>query len=262
MIRRLLAAGVILLAWPAFPQADEPPQFSRIFIYDVRGAGQDETGILVEQTGATVKVWLNDYSGKRTGSMPLDEYLGDFNTLRGIRQFALKKEYQGRLQRGHAARGTITLAWKDSQGKQIKTIRYYAPEHTLDEFRNAFNHVWAMSRYAILSLNAFESSKTEYLEDALSFLAGSGWTTGQEVQEVVDFLHSQGKGPRLAAAVWAALDRKYSSTSEFRDPNYLADCVIKGMVCLGEDGLAFLDHTALHPDLVRRARAVLLKNKK
>lgn len=232
--------------------AAETPEFSRLFIYDVRGPGRDETALLLELRGGAVSVWLNDYMGKRTGSVPLQLYLSYFGQMRQIQEFALKKEYRGRLLRTNAARGTITLAWKDSRGKQMRTIRYYAPERTLDDFRNAFNQLWGLSRFAILSLNSFENSKHEYREDALAFLAGGGWMTAREIQDVVNYHLENGHGRRLAAAIWSALDLTYPSASEFRERRYLEDCVARCLSRLGPDGLAYLETTSRHPELARK----------
>jgi len=215
--------------------------FSRLIIYDVRGMLQDETAIILEQRGYTVKIWLKNYLGRRTGEVPYEEYRVCFDSMRQIREFALKKKYRGRLLRTHAAKGLITLAWQDDGGKQVRSIKYYAPEHTLDDFRSSFNQIWALSRYAILSVNSFESPQTVFLEDAIYFLSGAGWMTQPELQSVIQFHIKEGNGNRIAKAVWGALNQKYPRTSEFSRRSYLEYCVKKGMILLGQTTIHFFD---------------------
>ncbi len=221
-------------------EVNRPIKFSRLIVYDVRGKSRNETAIIIEQRGSKVKIWFSNYLGRRTGRIPLEEYWSCFEGMRKIREFALKKKYRGRLLRTHAARGTITLAWKDNGEKKIHTIRYYAPEHTLDDFRSAFNRIWAMSRYAILSRNSLESPKVEYLEDAVYFLSGTGWMTIKEIKDVMRFHSQRGLGKRIARAVWKALDQNYPSSSDFARRSYLKYCVKKGMLQVGAPAAEFL----------------------
>ncbi|MCK5219561.1 hypothetical protein KAR10_08565 [bacterium] len=214
--------------------------FSRLIVYDIRGKSGNETAIIIEQRGPKVKIWFRNYLGRRTGRIPPEEYWSCFEDMRKIREFALKNKYRGRLLRTHAAQGTITLAWKENGEKKIHTIRYYAPEHTLDDFRSAFNRIWALSRYAILSRNSFESPKVEYLEDAVYFLSGTGWMTLKEIRDVVRFHGQRGLGKRIARAVWKALDQTYPLSSEFTQKNYLEYCVKKGMLQVGAPAAEFL----------------------
>jgi hypothetical protein len=217
-------------------------EVSRLIVYDVRGADAAETVLILDQQGSTVKIWLKDYLGQRTGEVPAAEYSTGFETLRTIPQFALKPEYQGHGLRAHAARGTITLAWKNPAGKQIKTIRYYAPEHNLDDFRKAFDTVWGLSRYAILSLSSLESPKLEYREDAVYFLSGSGWLTSPELDSALDWLRARGLGARAARAVWAALDQHYPPDSDFAGADYRSYCVRKAMVRVGAPAAEYLQN--------------------
>ena len=221
-------------------EVNRPIKFSRLIVYDIRGKNSNETAIIIEQRGSKVKLWYSNYLGRRTGRIPLKEYWSCFEDMRKIREFALKKKYRGRLLRTHAARGTITLAWKDNGEKKIHTIRYYAPEHTLDDFRSAFNRIWALSRYAILSRNSFASPKVEYLEDAVYFLSGAGWMTLKEIKDVMRFHCQRGLGKRIAGAVWKALDQNYPLSSEFAQRSYLEYCVKKGMLQVGAPAAEFL----------------------
>lgn len=235
MWRRLLVVGLALL-----PQAAEAYSFSRLLVYDVRGRESEETALILEQRGDQVTVWFKNYLGRRTGAVPLAEYQACFETFRAIRQFALKPEYRGKPLRASAAHGLITLAWEDEQGKQIQTIRYYAPEHTLDDFRSAFNRIWALSRYAILSLESLESPRAEYVEEAVYFLSGSGWMTLAELQDVVGFYAARGLGERASRAVWKALDLQYAPSSAFSQRRFLEYCVEQCMVRLGPAARAYL----------------------
>lgn len=235
MWRRLLLVGLALL-----PQAAEAYTFSRLLVYDVRGSDREETALILEQRGDQVTVWFKNYLGRRTGAVPLAEYQSCFENFRAIRQFALKPEYRGKSLRASAAHGLITLAWQDEQGKQIQTIRYYAPEHTLDDFRSAFNRIWALSRYAILSLESLESPRTEYVEEGVYFLSGSGWMTLSELQDVVAFYAERGLGERAARAVWKALDLQYASSSAFSQRRFLEYCVEQSMLRLGPGARAYL----------------------
>jgi hypothetical protein len=225
------------LAWPALGAGQE---MSRLIVYDVRGADAEETVLILDQQGPTVKIWLKNYLGQRVGEVPAGEYLAGFEALRTIPQFALKPEYQGRGQRARAARGSVTLAWKNQDGKQIKTIRYYAPEHHLDDFRKAFNTVWGLSRYAILSLNSLESPKLEYREDAVYFLSGAGWLTSPELDSALNWLRARGLGERAARAVWGSLSQTYPPGSDFAQPEYRSYCVRKALVRLGAPAAEFL----------------------
>ncbi|MCD4814267.1 hypothetical protein K8S19_11320 [bacterium] len=225
---------------PAAEDAESEIVFSRLIIYDVRGKRKDETAVILEQKGEKVRVWLKDYMGKRTGAVPYEEYRDCFETMRKIKKFALKKKYRGKLLRTNAAHGVITLAWQDKGGKQIETIKYYAPEHTLDDFRYAFNGIWALSRYAVLSLNSFENPRVEYLEDAVYFMSGAGWMTHAEIQSVVAFHHSRGHAQRITRSLWRALSQNYPAASEFSNRTYLEHCVKRGMIFMGDDAVVFL----------------------
>jgi hypothetical protein len=228
---------VSLAAWPA---AAEAYSFSRLLVYDLRGREAEETALILEQRGDEVTVWFKNYLGRRTGAVPLAEYQTCFETFRAIRQFALKPEYRGKPLRAAAAHGLITLAWQDEKGKQIQTIQYYAPEHTLDDFRSAFNRIWALSRYAILSLESLESPRPEYVEEGVYFLSGSGWMTIAELREVVAFYDQRGLGERAARAVWNALDLKYAPSSSFSQRRFLEYCVEQSMLRLGPSAGAYL----------------------
>ncbi len=223
---------------------DHDITFSRLVIYDVRGIRQDETALILEQKGEAVSVWLKNYLGKRTGTVPWEEYRKCFLAMKRIRGFALKKKYRGRLLRAHAAKGIIALAWKDNAGKQVRTIKYFAPEHTLDDFRSAFNHIWGLSRYAILSLDSFEHQKAEFIEDAVYFLSGSGWITYTELQSVIEYHRSRKLGQRIAKTIWGTMDREYPSASIFHRRSYLEYCVKKGMIWLEKDAIVFMDNIA------------------
>ncbi len=231
----LLVAGLI-----AFPRVAAAYSFSRLIVYDVRGMRAQETALVLEQRGDRVTIWMKNYLGRRVGRVPTEEYRSCFEGLQRIQKFALKKKYRGRLLRTHAARGMITLAWQDEDGKQVRTIKYYAPEHTLDDFRAAFNRIWALSRYAILSLNSFQNQRVEFLEEAVYFLAGAGWMTLKEVRSVVDFHREQGNDLKLARAVWRALDQRYPASSAFSQRSYLEYCVRKSLEHLGPAGVRFL----------------------
>jgi hypothetical protein len=253
-MRRLSSIGLglfiglhALLPTIASAEEEQDITFSRLIIYDVRGSRRDETAIILEQKKRIVTVWLKNYLGQRRGEMPYEEYRACFESMRRIRKFALKKKYRGRLLRTRAATGMITLAWQDSEGKQIRTIKYFAPEHTLDDFRGAFNRIWGLSRYAVLSVNSFESPCIEYIEDAVYSLSGSGWMTLQELQSAINFHIERGRGKRIARAVWGALDQQYSRVSQFRSRSYLEYCVKKGMILLGPPALAFLEPRTYSP---------------
>jgi hypothetical protein len=242
ILRCIVLATLVWTVLPIIVSAeDNDITFSRLVIYDVRGIRQDETALILEQRGKTVTVWLKNYLGKRTGTIPLKEYRKCFQAMKRIRGFALKKKYRGRLLRAHAAKGMIALAWKDKDGKQVRTIKYYAPEHTLDDFRAAFNQIWGLSRYAILSLDSFEHQQAEFLEDAVYFLSGSGWITYAELKSVIAYHRNSRQGQRVAKAIWGALDREYPRTSIFHRRSYLEYCVKKGMTLLGEDAVVFME---------------------
>lgn len=246
----LLAAFLTATAGAAPPSSD----FSRLIVYDVRGAAGDETSLVLDARNGQVRIWLKNDLGARSGEVPWDEYRACFEALRAIPQFALKPEYQGKGQRARAARGTVTLAWQDASGKQIKTIRYYAPEHTLDDFRRAFNSVWGLSRYAILSIGSLESPKLEYREDAVYFLSGAGWYTAAELESAADWLRRRNLGERAARSVWETLHQRFPPASEFADPAYRAYCVRKSLVRLGEPAAALLNR--LRPGLAGAERGL------
>ncbi|MEW6515878.1 MAG: hypothetical protein AB1439_03085 [candidate division FCPU426 bacterium] len=239
---RAFAGGLLLLSalLALWPVPAEGYAFSRLLVYDVRGRDQEETALVLEQRGEEVTVWFKNYLGRRTGPVPLAEYQSCFETLRTIREFALKPEYRGKPLRATAAHGLITLAWQDEKGKQIQSIRYYAPEHTLDDFRAAFNRIWALSRYAILSIGSLESPRSEYVEEGVYFLSGSGWMTVAEIQDVVEFYRTSGQGERMARAVWRSLDLSYASAGAFARRNFLEYCVEKSMLRLGDSARNFL----------------------
>jgi hypothetical protein len=232
----------LLGGWNAAGWAQTQPvfEFSRLIIYDVRGSDAEETILIFDHQGSTVKIWMKNYLGERRGELPLDRYLSAFEFLRSIPEFALKPEYRGKNLRAHAAHGTVTLAWKDSAGKQIRTIKYYAPEHNLDDFRAAFNDSWALSRYAILSLQSLENQNSAIREDALYFLSGAGWLTTDELKDVMEFHSQKGNGPRAARALWGSLDFHYAGNSDFSDPKYLEYCVRKSMGRLGIQAANYL----------------------
>lgn len=231
---------LLLIGFAAWPAAAEAYSFSRLLVYDVRGRDREETALILEQRGNEVTVWFKNYLGRRTGAVPLAEYQSCFETFRAIRQFALKPEYRGKPLRATAAHGLITLAWQDEKGKQIQTIRYYAPEHTLDDFRSAFNRIWALSRYAILALESLESPRAEYVEEAVYFLSGSGWMTIAELKDVVDYYVQRNQGERAARGVWKALDLKYAPSSAFGQRRFLEYCVEQSMLRLGPSARVFL----------------------
>jgi hypothetical protein len=244
------------LAWGVTPAPGF--EFSRLIIYDTRGSDAEETVIIFDQHSRQVSVWMKNYLGERRGEVPAGEYLGNFNALLAIPAFALKAEYRGKPLRAHAAHGTVTLAWKDASGKQIRTIRYYAPEHNLEDFRTAFNSLWALSRYAILSLNSLESPNSAVREDALVFMAGAGWLTVAEVDDVLEHYRSSGQGARVARALWASLDTRFSAGSDFANPAYLDYCVQKGMTRLGAPAAEFLSARAGDSERkIRLARKIL-----
>ncbi|MBN1596259.1 hypothetical protein JW933_10065 [candidate division FCPU426 bacterium] len=248
-MKKIIIGSMVIFWWldggPAAVcvRAASENDFSRLVVYDVRGIMQDETAIVLEQKGQQVTVWLKNYLGKRSGEVPGEEYRRCFDNMLAIRGFALKKKYRGRLLRVHAAKGMITLAWKDGEGKHVRSIKYFAPEHTLDDFRSAFNDIWGLSRYAILSLESFESPRVEFLEDAVYFLSGSGWMTQAELQKTVQFHRQRGNGHRLAGAIWSALDEKYPQSSEFNRRSYLEYCIKKGMIALGAPAAQYLEDT-------------------
>ncbi|NTV52556.1 MAG: hypothetical protein HGA76_06050 [Candidatus Firestonebacteria bacterium] len=201
---------------------------------------------------------MKNYLGERRGEVPVEEYLRNFNALLSIPSFALKPEYRGKPLRAHAAHGTVTLAWKDVSGKQIRTIRYYAPEHNLDDFRNAFNSLWALSRYALLSLSSLESANSAVREDALAFLAGAGWLTVTEVKDVLAHYQATGQGERAARALWSSLDMRFAADSDFANPGYLDYCVQKALVRLGPPAAEYLSaHTWDSPRKNRLAQKIL-----
>jgi hypothetical protein len=206
---------------------------------------------------------MKNYLGERRGDMPADEYLHDFNALLAIPAFALQPEYRGKPLRTHAAHGTLTLAWKDGSGKQIRTIRYYAPEHNLEDFRSVFNSLWALSRYAILSLSSLESSNSAVREDALAFVTGAGWLTLSEVNDVLEYHRSCGQGRRLAKSLWSSLDMHFAPGGDFANPNYLDYCVQKSMVRLGAPAVEFLSAQTWDSDRKSRlARKILAEIKR
>jgi hypothetical protein len=248
-----LALAVLL---PAAAWGAPAPARSRLIVYDVRGMDADETVLVFDQRGETVTLWMRDELGVRTGEVPGDEYLAAFDSMRRIQAFALKPEYRGRPLRAHAARGSLTLAWQDAnRNKSIRTIRYFAPEHTLDDFRAAFNTVWGLSRYAILSPASLESPRLVLREDAFYFLSGAGWLTTSEVRSALDFLRRRGLGERVARDIWAALDQAYPAGSELASPEFRRHCVRQGLLTLGPPAAAFLEHQlpSLSPE--RRAWA-------
>jgi len=237
----LLALGFFLWFSNAVElRAAAPEQIARLIVYDVRGSDAEETTLILDQSEHGVRVWLKNYLGQRSGEVPPSEFQACFQEMLRIPKFALKPEYQGRPLRSHAARGTVTLAWKNHSDKQIKTIRYYAPEHTLDDFRQAFNHIWALSRYAILSHSSLESPKLEYREDAVYFLSGSGWLTSEELDSVMAFHRERNLGENIAHALWSTLDQQYPAGSEFAKSDYRSYCVRKSMVRLGQPAVRFL----------------------
>ena len=231
-------------------------KFSRIMLYDVRGANQDETALILEQQDQEVKVWLQNYIGYRKGQVPYTEYQRCFDAMCKIKKFALRKERRGRSLRARAAKGTITLTWEDNKGKQIKTIHYYAPENTLENFREAFNNIWALSRYAILSIESLESPRLEYLEDAVYFFSGAGWMTRREIKKVMRFHKERGFAARVARALWRALDYKYPKGSVFESSEYLEYCIEKGMLLLGTSSATFLQSKDL---IISRKKVPLAK---
>lgn len=216
-------------------------EFSRLILYDQRGRDAEETILIIDQHGPRVNVWLQNYLGQRSGEMPYAEYCLNFQAIRNAPSFALKPEYQRKLLRPHAARGTLTLAWKGPAGKEVKTIRYYAPEKTSDDFRTPFNRIWGLARYAIISPASLESPKTEYREDALYFLSGNGWLTLGEIDGVVAFHLQRGNGPRLTRAVWSALDMRCAAGSEFANADYRNYCVRKCLERLGPATVEYLE---------------------
>lgn len=238
--------------------------FSRLLVYDQRGNPPEETSLILEQKNGEVHVWFNDSMGKRSGEVPPAEYRDCFQAMLAISSFSQKPEYRGRLLRAHAARGTVLLAWEDNQGKQIKSIHYFAPEHTQDNFRAAFNRIWALSRYAILSLQSFESPRAEFLEDAVYFSSGAGWMTAGEVQDVMRFHHARGTDQRVVRAVWQALKRRFSDSSEFSHRPYLEYCVSKNLCQLKSASLDFLaqNYSFFSPEQQRLAGSILAKIRK
>jgi hypothetical protein len=248
VIRGRPAAGVWLalavfaaLSAPADAGAAVPPR-ARLVVFDVRGADADETTLVFDQQGDEVRLWMRDALGVRTGEVPLEVFRAGFDALLALDTFALKPEYRGHALRAHAARGSLTLAWLGADGvKNVKTIRYYAPEHTLDDFRSAFNSVWGLSRFAILSLASLESPRRVLREDAVFFLSGTGWMTVAEVRSVLDFQVRRGLGERVARDIWGALDQAYSPQSELASPEFRRRCVRQGLLYLGPDAAAFLE---------------------
>jgi hypothetical protein len=249
-----LLLGALHPAWGA-PASD----FSRLIIYDTRGSDAEETVLIFDQRAGRVSVWMKNYLGERRGEVPAPEYLDDFQALLAIPSFALKPEYRGKPLRAHAAHGTLTLAWKDASGKQIRTIRYYAPEHNLDDFRAAFNSLWALSRYAILSLDALESQNSAVREDALAFLAGSGWLTVSEINDVMNHHRAAGQGARVARALWASLDTRFAKGSDLASATYLDYCVLKGMTRLGAPAVTFLSSQTWDSPRKQHLAAKILK---
>jgi hypothetical protein len=235
----LCVLGMLLfgLGNPIYAQ---PAAFARLIIVDTRGSDAEETVLVVDQHGSQASIWLKNYLGERRGSLPVELFQPLFNQLRSINEYAIKSEYRGKGLRAHAAHGTITLAWQDPSGKQIKTIRYYAPEHNLDDFRQTFNSAWALARFAILSLGSMESNNSAIREDALYFLSGSGWLTSSELEDVTLYWRHLGQGEKVAQLLWKSLDVEFPRTSDFAQPEYLAYCVEKGMVRLGTPAVDFL----------------------
>lgn len=232
----LLPAGVLLRSAGAAGTA------SRLIVYDVRGADAAETTLFFDRQGQEVKLWMRDDLGVRTGEVPVAEFEPAFEALKSIRTFALKPEYRGLALRARAARGSVTLAWQGSDGvKQVQTIRYYAPEHTLDDFRTAFNTVWGLSRFAILSLSSLESPRQVLREDAVFFMSGSGWMTTAEVRSALDLLKDRGQGERAARAIWGALDQSYPPQSPLAAPEFRQFCVRQAFLQLGAPAAAFLE---------------------
>ncbi len=241
---------MLLLVVPAMGQEKEKPDqpelhqdivFSRIIIYDVRGMNRNESAMIMEQKKGRVTIWYQNYLGKRHGTIPMDDYQQCFFAMKAVNHFALRKNHRGRPLRRNAAKGSITLAWKTAANeKQIRTIQYYAPENTLDEFRIAFNHVWALSRYAILSASSLSSSHLVFLENGLYFMSGTGWLTGDEIRSAVDYQIGLGNGRKLAAAIWSTLDQPFSSQSEFKNRKFLFFCVKKSMLTIGTPAMEYL----------------------
>ncbi len=242
----------VLLCLPALSAPDEGPQVSRLIVYDTRGAAGNETILILDQKQQTVKIWYQNYLGKRTGRVPCAEYLDCFESMRRIQNFALKPEYRGRPLRATAAHGSVTLAWQDEAGKQIQTIRYYAPEHTLEDFRSAFNRIWGLSRYAILSLSSFESPKLEYREDALFYLARGEIFTLAELESVVAYYRETGITERVARSVWNIQDQNFPPQSEFANRDFLDYCLRQAMSRLGPPALDYLQKK--YPQLHGRKR--------
>jgi hypothetical protein len=232
----LAAAMLMILATCGL--AAEP--ISRLIIYDVRGRDADETVLIIEKKTTGARVWLKNYIGEREGGLPIEVYDKAFADLKVIKRFAQLAKYRGQPLRSHAAKGSVTLAWQENNEKQIQTIRYYAPENTLPDFRAAFNQAWALARYAILSLSSLESPKRVYREDAIYFLSGNGWLTEAEIQEAVRFYIQKGFGRRYAGGIWGSINLTYPQASEFSKPTFLYYCVQKGIRRLGADGRDFL----------------------
>lgn len=237
----LVFSLMFLPCFPSLAASQTTYKLSKIIIYDVRGMDRKETAIIVEQNGHHVKVWYKNYLGQRTGTMPLAEYEKAFAAMKQIKRFALRKKHRGRPLRRNAAKGSITLAWKDEDGKQIRTIKYFAPENTLDDFRNAFNSIWGLARYAILSKSSISSPKLEYREDAVYFLSGAGWFTRKELLSTVQYHASQKNSSKIAREIWRALYQRYPKSSEFRNKKYLNYCIKKCMHHLGDPAIHYLN---------------------
>lgn len=234
--------------------------FSRVIIYDRRGINRKESSIIIEQKQKQVRIWYQNHLGQRQGSIPFDDYMRCFMAMKTIKQFALRKKHRGRPLRRHAAKGSITMAWENADGeKEIRTIRYYAPENTLEDFRQAFNGLFALSRYAILSLHSFEHSKLAYREDAVYFMAGAAWLTQGEIKDVINHINQKGQGWRLTQAIWSVLHQPFSSQSPFNRRSFLYYCIKKCMLAVGEPAISFLseDENLTSPEQQRLAREII-----
>ncbi len=240
----LLLTGLLIpsMVWTESTTTPDQINFSRIIIYDVRGMNHDESAMIIEQKNNRVTIWYQNYLGKRHGTIPVDDYQRCFLGLKNVKHFALRKDHRGKPLRRNAAKGSITLAWKTAgNDKQIRTIQYYAPENTLDEFRIAFNRVWALSRYAILSSSSLTSSHLTYLEDGLYFLSGTGWMTNKELQSVVDYQVELGHGRLMAKTIWSILDQPFSSQSVFKNRKFLFYSVKRSMLTIGAPAIDYLN---------------------
>lgn len=221
-------------------QADSFP-FSRLIIYDVRGINRDESSMIIEKKNDRVTIWYRNYLGQRQGSIPVEVFDQCFSNLLQVKKYALRENHRGKSLRRNAAKGSITLAWQTADGdKQIKTIAYYAPENTLDEFRVAFNQCWSLSRFAILSLRSLESDHLAFREDAIRFMSGSGWMTREEIKSVLLHQQALNQSDRVARAVWETLNQPFSEQSEFNQQRYLHFCIKKSMLAIGTPAATYL----------------------